>query len=363
MKEITIVGGGLAGLSLGICLRKKGIPVRLIESTKYPRHRVCGEFIAGVSDHILEDLGIHGLLADARKHREMKWWMGDSCLLSEQTPSVAFGISRYVLDERLAKEFVGLGGVLEYKIGVKFKDAEQEGWVWAAGKDKRRSKQDVGGNAWIGLKIHAVGLTDAESAGLEMHSGKTGYLGLCPVENGRVNCCGLFQVQSEITPASAKRKWGAERGKVAMLMSYAEAGGMTALLEWLQSNDFDDESFTAIAGFRMGEQTLIEEGEVFCIGDASYLIPPFTGNGMSMALESSAFAAKAIENYSLGALSWSDCLRAYRNETRQYFSKRTTIAEAIHPLFFHPLGQLVLKAVARSGFPSFNSLFKLLRTP
>ena len=46
-KPIQIVGGGLAGLTLGIALRKKEIPVAIFEAGNYPRHRVCGEFISG----------------------------------------------------------------------------------------------------------------------------------------------------------------------------------------------------------------------------------------------------------------------------------------------------------------------------
>ena len=49
MKAINIIGGGLAGLSLGICLRRKDIPVAVHEKGSYPRHKVCGEFISGVT--------------------------------------------------------------------------------------------------------------------------------------------------------------------------------------------------------------------------------------------------------------------------------------------------------------------------
>ena len=45
---ISIAGGGLAGLSLGIALQSRGVSVTLHEASTYPRHRVCGEFISGV---------------------------------------------------------------------------------------------------------------------------------------------------------------------------------------------------------------------------------------------------------------------------------------------------------------------------
>ena len=63
---ITIVGGGLAGLSLGIALRRRGVPVNLHEAGVYPRHRVCGEFISGVSQCTFDSLGIEDLFTMRR---------------------------------------------------------------------------------------------------------------------------------------------------------------------------------------------------------------------------------------------------------------------------------------------------------
>ena len=42
MKTVHIVGGGLAGLTLGLRLRQLDVPVELYEAGSYPRHRVCG---------------------------------------------------------------------------------------------------------------------------------------------------------------------------------------------------------------------------------------------------------------------------------------------------------------------------------
>ena len=64
-ETITIIGGDLTGLSLAIALRKNGIPVILHEAGTYPRHRVCGEFISGVSPATLDTLGITPAFHDA----------------------------------------------------------------------------------------------------------------------------------------------------------------------------------------------------------------------------------------------------------------------------------------------------------
>ena len=57
-KPITIIGGGLAGLTLGVALRAKKIPVLICEAGHYPRHRVCGEFINGKGLAVLQELGL-----------------------------------------------------------------------------------------------------------------------------------------------------------------------------------------------------------------------------------------------------------------------------------------------------------------
>src|SRR5579863_2989570 len=60
-EPVTIIGGGLSGLTLGIGLRQRDVPVTIHESGDYPRHRVCGEFISGRGQLVLDRLG---LLAD-----------------------------------------------------------------------------------------------------------------------------------------------------------------------------------------------------------------------------------------------------------------------------------------------------------
>ena len=44
-RPVRIAGGGLAGLSLGVALARRGVEVEVQEALAYPRHRVCGEFV------------------------------------------------------------------------------------------------------------------------------------------------------------------------------------------------------------------------------------------------------------------------------------------------------------------------------
>jgi 2-polyprenyl-6-methoxyphenol hydroxylase-like FAD-dependent oxidoreductase len=59
-RPVEIIGGGLAGLSLGIALRHRGLPVTIREAGHYPRHRVCGEFITALDEDTKQALHLAG---------------------------------------------------------------------------------------------------------------------------------------------------------------------------------------------------------------------------------------------------------------------------------------------------------------
>lgn len=334
MRKIEIIGGGLSGLSLGLSLLRRGVAVRIIESGSYPRHKVCGEFVCGVSNAVLDDMGITDVFVDARRHRNLKWWMGNELVLRDELPEEAIGLSRYRMDADLAESFQSAGGELVTAKRVGSGDAD--GRVWAVGKRKRKGK-------WIGLKVHAK---NVNLDGLEMHVGQRGYLGLSGIEDGRVNCCGLFRINKEVE-------------KDNILASYLKINGLDQLHEKFCQWDIDESSFSATAGFSLGAQ---ESQGAFCVGDASLLIPPFTGNGMSMAIESSWLATPWLEKFSRGDLGWLDACSGYSSSCEDYFGKRMRLAGGLHPLLFNRAGRSLLKWSALSGLLPFGFLFKQLRS-
>jgi menaquinone-9 beta-reductase len=330
-KPITIAGGGLAGLTLGIALRLRGVEVELHEALAYPRHRVCGEFISGVESPTLARLGIAECLADAERLESAEW--SDSGGPLGRLKVRGLGISRWRLDDRLQGRFRELGGHLHTGSRI----APAEGVVWCAGRPKRDSP-------WIGLKCHARALE--LSADLEMFTGTNGYLGLARIEEGLVNICGLFR-------RSAMR--GAKGP--ALLLGTLRAGGLDALARRLESADLDESSFCGVAGFQTGRQ----RGPEFSIGDAAHMIPPFTGNGMSMAFESADCALDPALDYASGKTSWSAAANECARAQSRRFRKRMAAAGAMHWILTTRPGSRLASALGRRRRIPFETLLHTVR--
>ena len=124
VKPITIIGGGLAGLTLGIGLRQRGVPVTVWEAGHYPRHRVCGEFISGHGQETLARLGLRELLerAGAVNAGTAAFFSATQSAPPRSLPARAICLSRFTMDELLAVEFRQLGG--ELREGQRWPSAE-----------------------------------------------------------------------------------------------------------------------------------------------------------------------------------------------------------------------------------------------
>ena len=334
---MEIVGGGLAGLALGLGLRRAGAEVTIFEAGDYPRHRVCGEFIAGLGETTMARLGLAPLLADAGRLSEVEWFFRGRPMRRHRLPAPALALSRHTLDARLADAFTAAGGRLI--TGTRVDPAETpEGRVFSTGRRRAPSP-------WLGLKLHARGLRLTSE--LELQMGDDAYVGLCPVESGRVNVCGLFRQRPNITAS-----------RETVLTTYLRATGLEALAERLADAEICPESCSAVAGVAFDRSGITRDR--MALGDTFAMIPPFTGNGMAMAFQSAELVLDPLLAWTRGETPWEETLRIVGDRLRRRFRRRLASADTLHPFLHEPARQRWLAAAARAGMLPLRPLYHIL---
>ena len=344
LKPITIVGGGLAGLTLGIGLRQRDVPVTVWEAGQYPRHRVCGEFISGNGRKILARLGLRERLdeAGAFEAKTTAFVAGKNHSPVRTLPEPALCLSRHALDFLLAKTFQEFGG--ELRSGERWQKQEStEGLVRASG---RRAQSTDAGWRWFGLKMHVRDVN--LSADLEMHVTPNGYVGVNRIGNGEVNVCGLFRArkgketfrESKGNEASSFPPLSAVESKAASANGFPLLLGKPGSLlhERLANATIDQASLCSVAGLSLKPQHATDKNECR-LGDALTMIPPVTGNGMSMAFESAALAIEPLAAFSRNETTWPEAQQAIARACDHAFARRLAWARLLQWLMFSPVLQ------------------------
>ncbi len=340
-RPVRIIGGGVAGLFLGLRLRHAGVEVTVLESGGYPRHRVCGEFMAGAGEAFLRRAGLRFDPPAFPRHRTTRWFSAGREILCRTLPRPALGLSRHVLDQSLADAFRAAGGTLLEGTRERATGATPPGTVRATG----RRAQD---SPWMGLKAHYTGLA---AEGLAVHLGHRAYVGVAAVESGRVNVCGLF-----------RRRPGVSARREEALPAYLRASGLGTLADSLAAAEIDPESFCGAAAFRFAPAFSVRGGGV-CLGDRLGVIPPFTGDGMSLALESAETALPHLVAYGHGTAPWPETVARVRAAHTALFRGRFRWARCLHPFLLHPAGAFALRLAVASGLLPFTLLYRRTHAP
>jgi len=342
MYDVIITGGGLAGLALSIQVVRAGYRVALFEKEKYPYHKVCGEYISLESWNFLEELGlplsdwnlpiIHRLLLSAPN--------GQS--LEHELPLGGFGISRYKIDAALA-DIARSAGVDVYE-SVKVIDMVFEktrfvvqtsaGTFYstvACGTFGKRSNLDVRWkrtftrkrstrlNNYVGVKYHVTGEFPADLIGL--HNFKNGYCGVSRIEDDK--CCLCYMTTAENLRVSGNSIPEMER-KILRQNPHLEQlfSSMKSLFE---------EPVT-ISQISFEKRTQVE-GHILFIGDAAGMVPPLSGNGMSMALHGSKIAFQCINTFLQGQWARYELEQEYSDQWNRQFGRRLWMGRALQRWF------------------------------
>jgi flavin-dependent dehydrogenase len=319
--DVVIAGAGPAGTSAAIQLAMDGARVLLVEEKKFPRPKLCGEFISPecfahfkrlkVSEEMFSAGGTsltQTVFYSRRGHHvavPSEWF---------KSGTNALGLSRSEMDHKLLERAKNAGvvviegshaaGLIRERgqvRGIRVKPAHINGDVGsndyralvtidATGRarslaryldqenprGKKRQKPRL-----VAFKAHLENAHVAAGA-CEIYFYKGGYGGLSGVEGGVSNLCFIVSADDvrrySSDPEIVLREVVMKNVRAAQTLNTARA-----CTQWLS---------VSLEGF--GTRALAPADGLLTVGDAAAFIDPFTGSGMLMALESGQVAAEIV---------------------------------------------------------------------
>ena len=324
-----MVGGGPAGSSCALELRRLGHDVLLLDAARFPRDKVCGEGISPEAWPALERLG----LAPAVRALQPQPLLG-MCLRSPAgieargeygRDRAGFAVQRRRLDSVLLEGAAAAGVEVRQAVRVTAPRLEGRGvcGVWAAEAGGRETEiaarlviaADGRGSlvarrldllrehSWLrkfavrGYWAGVRGLTDFG----ELHVGARGYCGLAPLSKERAN----------VTFVLDRRELAGAGGDLAGFYRRT-LRRWPALAERLESA-WMEEPPRALGPLALASRGCWAPG-LLLVGDAAGFFDPFTGEGVTLALRGAGWAARTAHRaLAEGAL---DELGEYARERR-----------------------------------------------
>jgi menaquinone-9 beta-reductase len=339
--QVSIVGGGLAGLTLAIQLADSGYSCILFEKNKYPFHKVCGEYISMESWDFLQRLGLNLEALNLPKIDRLHISSPSGKILKHKLDLGGFGISRYFLDSRLA-EIAKKKGVtiiddcrvndIQF-IGNQFKVFSPKGniasdivvgsWGKKSNLDTKLlrsfTKEKKAEKNYVGIKYHITVAAFPHDL-IELHNFKNGYCGISKIENDRYCLCYL-------TDSENLKKYN---GNVKQMEEHVLMKN-PLLKKHLKESEFLFEEPLAISQIKIGFKSAVEN-HILMLGDTAGNIAPLSGNGMSIAMRGSFHLHQLIKNYFEKKITRNELETKYELFWRRSFKNRVDLSKTFQGL-------------------------------
>jgi menaquinone-9 beta-reductase len=337
--EISIIGGGLAGLTAGIDLLKRNFKVVLFEKNDYPKHKVCGEFISNEVLPYLSDLGlnIESLQPTKINKTQLSTYSGKT--IESDLPLGGFGVSRYTLDNYLYVKFLELGGTVIKEVITKVSFSNEVFTIFTQSNKIYESKIVLGAfgkrsnidiqlhrkfikqkSPWLAVKAHYSGNFPKDLVGLHNFNG--GYCGVSKVENDVINICYLVQFDS------FKKYKNIEEFQENVMSKNKN------LETIFNSSKILFENPLTISQISFEDKPKIEN-HMLMIGDAAGLIHPLCGNGMAMAIHSAKISSELVTDFLQNKISRTDLELEYDAIWNKTFQKRIKFGKFLSKLLLN----------------------------
>ncbi len=298
MRQVQVVGGGSAGAMAALAAMRGGASVRIFEKSRFPRHKVCGEFLSPAILKLMRRAGCEEAFLQLRpaELHEMRIHFGRSArrpAVRHRLSQPAYGLSRYELDRLLLQHAASLGA-----------QVTREHWTASTAMDARASvivstgRKSIApaGNRLFGFKAHFHGgpVNDV----VELYFFDDCYIGVSAIEGGTTNVCGL-------APERMLRSLAFDPTEVLQRCEpLAErVRGLTQKIDWLTTGPL-------VFSQRLDQP--IASSTCYQAGDALGFIDPFTGSGMLNAMLTGELAGLAASRGESAESYLRDCHRLLR---------------------------------------------------
>lgn len=334
--DLIVAGGGPAGTSAAITAARLGARVLLLERGRFPRQKVCGEFVSpealGLLEALLNQAGEAKTLLAGSPPISLARIFAAGRFAEFPLPAPGASIPRVELDAALWRAAHSAGA--EGRFSVWIQKVERNGTfkvTTSSGAFSAKSVVDATGRwstlnrvaqagpgsarrvQWLGIKAHFDEAGPATSSDLYFFGG--GYCGVQPVGRDRVNVCAMVRSDRARSLAEAFRLQPqlAERSR-----------------HWRRATEA---VVTAPLVFRKPQAL---RGGVLLAGDAAGFLDPFAGDGISAALHSGAMAARSLSALWQGGSSLEEAALRYSQEYQRVLMPAFRTAERIRRLFRIP---------------------------
>jgi flavin-dependent dehydrogenase len=294
MYDLIVIGGGPAGSSAAITAARGGAQVLQLERGRFPRQKVCGEFVSAESLELLDsllDAEHRALLGGAIRIERTRVFLDDRVLETPIQPAAA-SIARLDLDDALWAAAQAAGAETRQQVTVqRIRGASLFVLTTSAGVFETRSVVNASGRwsnlnpapasngdpRWIGVKGHFA--EDSPPASVDLYFFEGGYCGVQPVNlktdggSGRINACAMVRADVASTLPGVFLHHPALRERSERWKPLGDPVSIAPLL------------------FRQPQP---ERDDILMVGDAACFVDPFVGDGISLALRTGALAAECL---------------------------------------------------------------------
>ena len=335
--DVAIIGGGLAGLTSALHLSKCNKRVLLIEKNEYPKHKVCGEYISNEVLPYLNSLGIDPVKEGAKEIDQLELSTVKSKTIRGELPLGGFGMSRYFLDELLAKKALENNVVIHQDTVEKISFEDHHFLIYTKknqmytgrvviGAFGKRSNLDVQMNRkfiqrkspYLAVKAHVKGVFPDNLVAL--HNFKGGYCGVSKVETNAINVCYIVNF------SSFKKYKNIEDFQRQVVLKNDHLKKIAT-----QASPIFEKPLT-ISQISFKTKKPVEDHILMC-GDTAGMIHPLCGNGMGMAIRSAQIASLEILKFLNGKISRHQLENNYLRNWNKEFKIRLRAGHLIAWLF------------------------------